>query len=123
QLLGLDEATLNWSTAREVVSCFEAHGVEFPPEASTLRLGLIVAYASWMWGRWFSSEDMQVLTIGTFLSEVLEVMGLRGDDEGVAEAGRTTKPKLAIFSGHDSTLVPVLCALKLYDDTWPPYSR
>ncbi len=30
--------------------------------------------------------------------------------------------KMLIYSGHDSTLVPLLCALDLYDDTWPPYA-
>ena len=29
---------------------------------------------------------------------------------------------MLIYSGHDSTLVPLLCALGLYDDTWPPYA-
>ena len=30
--------------------------------------------------------------------------------------------KMMLFSGHDSTLVPVLCALGLYNDEWPPYA-
>ena len=29
---------------------------------------------------------------------------------------------LLVYSGHDSTLVPVLCALGLYDNVWPPYA-
>ena len=30
--------------------------------------------------------------------------------------------KILIYSGHDSTLVPLMCALGLYDNQWPPYA-
>lgn len=32
------------------------------------------------------------------------------------------EPRMIIYSGHDSTLVPILCALGIYDDIWPPYA-
>jgi hypothetical protein len=43
--------------------------------------------------------------------------------EGLSAAcdGRTSA-KLFVYSGHDSTLVPFLCALGVYDDRWPPYA-
>ena len=31
-------------------------------------------------------------------------------------------PKMALFSSHDSTVAPLLCALGLYFDHWPPYA-
>lgn len=30
---------------------------------------------------------------------------------------------MVFLSGHDSTLVPIMAALKIYDDVWPPYAR
>ncbi|CAN0059608.1 unnamed protein product [Laminaria digitata] len=75
-----------------------------------------------MWGRWFDNREMTRLSLGPFLSEVLTIIGARGNESGVPEAGMTSTPKLAIFSGHDATLVPIMTALKIYEDVWPPYA-
>ncbi|CAM9787358.1 unnamed protein product [Ectocarpus sp. 12 AP-2014] len=75
-----------------------------------------------MWGRWFEQREMARLSLGPFLAELLTLVGARGYETGVPEAGMPSTPKLAIFSGHDSTLVPILTALKIYDDVWPPYA-
>jgi len=29
---------------------------------------------------------------------------------------------MLVYSGHDSTLVPLLCGLGCYDGVWPPYA-
>jgi len=47
------------------------------------------------------------------------------DIEAEAEAEAEPTPvnkKMLLYSGHDSTLVPVLSALGIYNDTWPPYA-
>ena len=31
-------------------------------------------------------------------------------------------PALHLYSGHDTTLVPLLVGLGVYDDEWPPYT-
>jgi len=31
-------------------------------------------------------------------------------------------PRLRIYTAHDSSLIPLLCALNVYDNVWPPYS-
>jgi len=31
-------------------------------------------------------------------------------------------PKLALFSGHDTTLIPLLASIGVYDESWPPYA-
>merc|ERR1712196_57552 len=33
-----------------------------------------------------------------------------------------SKKKFVIFSGHDSTIVPILCSLGIYENIWPPYA-
>eukprot|EP01134_Creolimax_fragrantissima_P006237 CFRG6237T1 len=38
-----------------------------------------------------------------------------------AIVARARKPALRVYSGHDSTLIPLLCALGIYDDEWPEY--
>lgn len=34
QIIGVDEASLKWTVAREVLTCYEAHGVPLPPGVS-----------------------------------------------------------------------------------------
>ena len=54
------------------------------------------------------------LGIGTFLGELAASMDAAvsgGSDE-----------RLAIYSGHDSTIAPVLAALGVWDRRWPPYA-
>lgn len=40
-----------------------------------------------------------VLDLCVDFVQVLSVMGIRGDDAGVPEAGFKSRPKLAVFSG------------------------
>lgn len=123
EMFGIAEDTLKWTVAREVVTCYEAHGVPLPPGAiSSGLVQNVVDFTGWMWGRWFNNREMTRISLGPFVAEVLSVMGIVGECAGVPEAGIACTPKLAIFSGHDSTLVPVLCALKLYHDDWPTYA-
>ncbi|CBJ32253.1 conserved unknown protein [Ectocarpus siliculosus] len=124
EMVGVPEDDVKWTAVREVLSCYEAHGVALP--AGAISSGLVegvVDYTGWMWGRWFEQREMARLSLGPFLAELLTLVGARGHETGVPEAGMPSTPKLAIFSGHDSTLVPILTALKVYDDVWPPYAR
>lgn len=41
QMVGIEEDTLKWTVAREVLTCYEAHGVPLPPGVS-INLGLVL---------------------------------------------------------------------------------
>jgi hypothetical protein len=71
------------------------------------------------------------LSIGPFLWEMLDDLGLSsflhttrtGSDRSALNSERVHKAlregkRMFVYSGHDSTLVPVLCALGLYDGTY-----
>ena len=58
---------------------------------------------------------MNRLSIGRFIKELLDDMHRSLHDPACPI-------KFLVYSGHDSTLVPVLCALGMYDDSWPPYA-
>ncbi|CAM9953409.1 unnamed protein product [Pylaiella littoralis] len=123
EMIGLPEEEVKWTAVREVLSCYEAHGVALPTWAvSSGVVEGVVNYTGWMWGRWFGEREMARLSLGPFVAELLTLVGARGHETGVPEANMPSTPKLAIFSGHDSTLVPILAALKIYDDVWPPYA-
>ncbi|CAM9464044.1 unnamed protein product [Scytosiphon promiscuus] len=123
EVAGVSEEELKWTSTREVLSCYEAHGVPLPPgAASSGAIDKVVSFTSWMWGRWFGTREMARLSLGPFLQELLTMLGARGQETGIPEAGMPSTPKLAIFSGHDTTLLPILAAFQIYDNAWPPYA-
>ncbi|KAG5179930.1 histidine phosphatase superfamily [Tribonema minus] len=52
------------------------------------------------------------------------MMELLGNMEAAATAAEppAQAPKLALYSGHDTVIAPVLAALGAYDCRWPPYA-
>jgi hypothetical protein len=83
---------------------------------------------------------MSRLGIGRFLRELLDVVDARVKDQStlklqvfsgqdplskrysLALCRRNLSSHEANFTGHDSTIVPVLAALGVYEDVWPPYA-
>lgn len=67
------------------------------------------------------------LRIGRFVGDLLHrmnaVVGMAASD--AATAGASTPDDISavsIFSGHDTTIVPLLYALGIEDSTWPPFA-
>ena len=92
--------------------------------------------AGWMWGTLYQDDILNRLAIGRFLREMLDVLhpavhNLQTPSSKwsfnflpstlppriIATDGTKEHAKMMIYSGHDSTLVPVLCALGIYDGT------
>ena len=73
---------------------------------------------------------MNKIAIGRFLNELLDDISHIGADNNTASkklrqgSRKDVVPNanILIYSGHDSTLVPILCALGIYDYKWPPYA-
>ena len=40
----------------------------------------------------------------------------------ISDETQTSSSKLLIYSGHDTTILPFLCALEIYEGIWPPYA-
>jgi len=64
------------------------------------------------WFEAFKTKTIARLGMGRFLSEILGHMDKR--------IGGKSDLKLVVFSGHDTTVGPVLVALDVFDDKWPP---
>lgn len=88
--------------------------------------------AGWMWGTMYNDDALNRLAIGRFLRELLDVVHsavfnlptpppsssfsfLPSTPLRTSSLELEEHAKMMIFSGHDSTLVPVLCALGIYD--------
>ena len=112
--LGIQTDTVKWLDIREVLFCHVQHGISLPRGLQTDDVELIDRYGGWLWGVQFKDAIYNRLAIGRFLFELSNMMhqSLNGE----------TSYKMMIFSGHDSTLVPVLSAMGIYDNAWPPYA-
>jgi len=73
--------------------------------------------------RWWSAyaheevREIARLGIGRFVGELLQVFKKRCDSNS-----NLPQPKLAIYSGHDSTIAPLLGAFQCFDNRWPPFA-
>ncbi|KXN65636.1 phosphoglycerate mutase-like protein, partial [Conidiobolus coronatus NRRL 28638] len=63
-----------------------------------------------------SADKMNSFMIGKLFGEVKDLMNSKVNASKFQPA-----PKLAIFSGHDTTIAPFLVSIKAFDNRWPAY--
>jgi hypothetical protein len=108
------EIPLNWMTTREVMVCSLAHDLPRPKELTEDIVKDVDNLAGFMWNRLYDDSVLNRLAIGRFIGEFMNT--LQGSLKGKSES------KLLLYSGHDSTIVPFLCALGISDGSWPLYA-
>eukprot|EP01032_Pedospumella_encystans_P024575 gene24575-27792_t len=110
----------NWVVVMEVLNCHNVHNIEHIKGVTPDDLETATRLATWHWGLLYKDSQLNRLAIGRFLWD------LNGKDAAtdtfLTEQAAATGKRMLIYSGHDSTLVPVLCALGIFDDKWPPYA-
>ena len=109
-----------WIHMGDIGTCHLAHRLTPPLNLSAGDVRALQRYNSWSWGRRLTrSPTLNSLAIGGFIADLLHVL-----DATVAGAvvPGVSAPKIAVFSGHDSTLLPLLTALGAFDGEWPPYA-
>ena len=130
-LLGYTDR-VSWLTVKEILTCYATHNIPFPNGVTDEDAERVSHLAGWMWGELYSNDELNRLAIGRFLHEMLDILqpAVLAAAAGAESNAATTavvdnlnestndmvkRPRMLIFSGHDSTLVPVLCALGIYD--------
>ena len=121
EALGYDESNASVAlsrleAAREVATCYVAHGDPLPAALSEEDvLGMLELNARLL-AQTHADPQVGRLGMGRLLAEI---------DSWLAAAARREPeaPRLVLLSGHDSTLVPLLASLHLFDAawSWPPY--
>lgn len=97
-------------------------GRPFPPTLTETTLQDAFVHSAWMrsfkfvWNEAYYSK----LGIGPLALELLENMRGRARARG-REGGRTAL-KFGLFLGHDTSVLPLLAAWKVWDGEWPPYA-
>ncbi|KAG2486402.1 hypothetical protein HYH03_014979 [Edaphochlamys debaryana] len=135
RLLGLDAATLDskpwiYTDVHDVLTSLAAHGKPLPPgfEGQTRLIAAINRLATLE----FAAEVAPSVRGGAAGRTALRLsmgrlLGLvTGNMRGAAGAGSREgeakgRPHLYLYSGHDSTIMPLLSALGLEVTSWPPY--
>lgn len=100
----------------------EAHERPLPAGVHAPELLELEKHSMQLWFQVYN-ERLQAsrLAIGRFLHEMLQ--GQHGMDQAVKGAKASSAyTKFAIYSGHDSTLAPLLGAFRIGDGRWPPFA-
>ena len=86
------------------------HGFERPPLMTKEDSEQIMHGVSHLENMLQSSLFVQQLSVGSFFGDWIANLELE------------PRPRLVLYSNHDSTLRAVLSALKVFDDVWPAYA-
>lgn len=107
----------SWLYAWDVLTCLRAHQ-ELPKLETLHSLMHLQPKAAqqvlWRWTKYYEDPEVLRMTSGDLLQEVsMQMENCTHDDKPA---------KLVVYSGHDTTLIPVLKALSLWDGTWPTFA-
>lgn len=115
-----------WIYACDYFVCRQSHALPIAPELEVHR-GPTLEHASARFLRWYHDPTIGDLCAGGLLRCIREQMQRNVNGYGV----RMPDKKMVLFSGHDITLLPLLCALGLrkgsvdnpdFDTEWPKYA-
>ncbi|KAI8097301.1 histidine phosphatase superfamily [Halteromyces radiatus] len=104
----------------DTVVSAKVHGFDLPVEFDDqvlLDLEKIVVH-EWFYSH-MESNEVRRLGLGRLMADIRDRMVRRanGTDHKVGEE----EYKLSIYSGHDTTIAPILIILGGYDNRWPPF--
>jgi hypothetical protein len=73
----------------------------------------------------FLATEYSKLAMGPLWAEIKDIWKFFMNNQNIVQSGDMIPPRLALFSGHDTTIMPVLASLSpdlLADTHWSPYA-
>jgi hypothetical protein len=135
-LFGFEE-NVNWLALKDVLSCWQLHNLPLPDEFTQEDMNHLTKLNGFIWGSLYGDKLLNKLAIGRFIRELIEdinavnpslqhtsLSGLSDSfdqneigSRDIGDGKKDVAPlaNMMIYSGHDSTLVPLLCALGIYN--------
>ncbi|KAJ5076752.1 lysophosphatidic acid phosphatase type 6 [Anaeramoeba ignava] len=108
---------MNNLTFVQIENCFIcrlAHNKSFPPGMTQEILDQVANESNWEWNKLSSTKEIQKLKIGRFIEDIVNAI--------MAKINNQIAYKWMLYSGHDTTLAPLLQSYNVYDNTVPDYS-
>ena len=96
------------------------HGFSLPPGVTRTLFQASCEAAQWQSGFIYASEETAMWDIGSFWEELVNHMNVCV--HSVKSGGTTCSPSFLLFSGHESTLYPMLASLQAYNGYFIPYA-
>ncbi|KAJ3178554.1 hypothetical protein HDU85_005161 [Gaertneriomyces sp. JEL0708] len=96
--------------------CMRAHGMPLPKGVTSEDVDHLADITTRQWWNFYDgSEEMASMAIGRVLKDLKAKIVSAVD-------GKPDAVKMALFSGHDSTIAPLLSAFKVFDRIYPPFA-
>eukprot|EP00965_Chrysotila_dentata_P204907 6182626-Pleurochrysis_carterae.AAC.1 len=113
--------------AREVLICMLAHShkagaAPLPDGISSEDVVRLTELNARRWCARFSDPVMSQLAMGPFLAEVRALLSATVESSPASSTRRRGAGGVHVVCGHDTTLVPLLCAMGAFEGGWPRYA-
>jgi hypothetical protein len=100
----------------DMMSCLIGNHVELPSGVTEDDHGVLEGVTVDLWARLYEKDDsFTKRAIGRFIGDITKPIL-------EAHENPNLETKMSIFSGHDSTLIPLLIAFKSYTGQYPRFS-
>mmetsp|Transcript_41667 Transcript_41667/g.87228 ORF Transcript_41667/g.87228 Transcript_41667/m.87228 type:complete len:527 (+) Transcript_41667:13-1593(+) len=125
--LGYEGETMRVDQAREVLICMLAHShkagaAPLPDGISSEDVVRLTELNARRWCARFSDPVMSQLAMGPFLAEVRALLSATVESSPASSTRRRGAGGVHVVCGHDTTLVPLLCAMGAFEGGWPRYA-
>ncbi|OWZ24137.1 Histidine acid phosphatase [Phytophthora megakarya] len=115
RIIGAKSSKLvSWTGLREVLVCYQAHGLAFPDGLDQQLFAQICEYDAWLWHHLYGNLDFCRVSFRSGVQRIYSYL------TGVTQGAN--KHKMSLFSAHDNSLVAFVNALQLQvPRVIPPY--
>ena len=113
---------IRWVEINEKLTCLLHHNLPMDSLVTPIYIDRVKRFTTWKFAQLYSHPKLCRLAIGSFVGEIVEKFNLAIFNNNFnQERSDHLFPKLEIFAGHDSTLIPLFCSFKIFNGNWPDY--
>jgi len=105
-----------WSNMFDAFHVMQCYDIQYPTGITQDMADQVWEATNWEWNFQLQNKEMIKLWIGYFVGELVSNI------QAKIALKSGFSPKYLMYSGHDTTLGPLLTAFGVYDGNWPPYA-
>jgi hypothetical protein len=113
---------LPWGQLAEITKCLKVRDLLHPTICSSEEQDQIMDHASWRWFETLRNPRVSQLAMTPMMTDIVHNALEMAEYCDNIDADNANVPLLHIYSGHDSTLIGLMCVFQLDKPaSWPPY--